>query len=138
MAAEGAAEATVACLTAGGSMKLRHWIFGLIILTQFASSGCMLFGRRNNCCGERKGLFGFLHKHRNVENGIAMPGGMECGTGCSSCGGDFPGMAVSGGPMFVPPGGLPDERLGAPAVNRAWEGQGPPPAPMPKTNSGSR
>lgn len=119
----------------GGIMKLRRWLFGLLILTQVASSGCMLFHRDRCACGERRGLFGFLTKHRG-EGGVMMSGGMECGAPCTTCGGgDFPGMA---GPMFAGPGLPPDERLGAPAANRPWEGPGAPPAQLPKSNPASR
>jgi hypothetical protein len=112
-------------------MKLRYWIFGLIILTQVASSGCMLFSRRNDCCGERRGLFSFLTKRRHTQGGVLMSGGMDCGAPCTAWG-DAPAFPVSGGPMFAGP---PDERLGAPAVNRPWDGQGAPPAtPLPKSN----
>jgi hypothetical protein len=115
-------------------MKLRRWLFALLILSQVATSGCSLFNRRDDCCGERRGLFGF-GKHRS---GNGTMSGMECCTPCSSSGhGDFPGMTMAGpGPMMVP-AGAPDERLGVPAANRPWDGQGSPPAQLPK-NAGSR
>jgi hypothetical protein len=109
-------------------MKLRYWLFALMIVADLGSTGC-LFGRRDECCGEKRGLFSFLHRRKT--NG--MNGGMECGTPCSSC--DVTGMSTSSGAMLAAPPGPPDERLGQPAVNRPWDGTGtPPPAPLPKTN----
>jgi hypothetical protein len=114
-------------------MKRKYLVLGLLVATQFASSGCALF-RRDDCCGERRGLFGGLFHRKSNGNG------MECGMPCNTCGtGEVQGTAMMGGPMMggpmlAAPGVPPDERLGPPAANRPWEGPGaPPPAQMPKT-----
>jgi len=121
-------------------MKLRRWMFGLMMLSLAASSGCQLFHRdRCACGGERRGLFGFLGKRRVESCGIAVGGGMDCSApGCATCGGGGE-MPMMNAPMFAgPAGAAPDERLGAPAANRAWDGTGAPPAQLPKTGAPSR